>query len=250
MSITRKTQLIFGGDLVPTGNIAKWGSLKDGTPGYSNDPALIQSSEWANGLNGAVIGNRSPAQEDLNGLFYLLTYQLAYILERGMPEWDTNTAYFQNDFCRKGRTLYISQTDNNQGHDPASDSNNWHNFFADAQGPRVCAAWAEFDGINSTGGNAILRASSNVDHVVRNEDGSYTVVFEEALADDNYAVAGMCGSEDGQAYGPGDDAVIVGNVTGKGNAVRSTTQCRIFTINPTNKALVSPGSVSVQFFAP
>jgi hypothetical protein len=126
-AITRKPQSIFGSALVPVGNLAVWGSLKDGAAAYSNDPSVIQSAEWQNGLNGALIGNRSPAQEDLNALFYLLTYQLAYILQNGAPEWDANTTYWKGQLCRVPGMPFLaaSLTDNNTNHNPAVDSNNW-----------------------------------------------------------------------------------------------------------------------------
>jgi hypothetical protein len=42
---------------------------------------------------------------------------------------------------------------------------------------------------------------------------------------------------------------VVGNVSGQGNAVRSASACRVFTIDTTNKTLVESGCVSVVFFA-
>jgi hypothetical protein len=126
-AIARKPQSIFGSALTPVGNLGVWGSLKDGAAAYSNDPAVLQSAEFQNGLNGALIGNRSPAQEDLNGLFYLLTYQLAYLLQGGAPEYDPVTTYWRGQLARLIGTPFIagSKTDNNTGHDPTADTNNW-----------------------------------------------------------------------------------------------------------------------------
>lgn len=248
--ITRKHQKIFGSGLTPTGNVAVWGSLAAGSPAYSDDPDTIQSlPAFDDGFNGAVVGNRSPAMEDLNGLMYLITRQVAYTLQSGIPEWSADTNYFTNNFCRVGLVIYVSQSDDNLGNDPTTDSNNWQPLFNKATGPTLAAAWVVFDGINASAGNARIIASYNVSSVTKNAAGNYTVNFENALPSANYTLQGSCGSEDGQPYGAGDDGVVVGNITGQGNAVRSATACRIFTINPTDKSLVSSGCVSATFFS-
>ncbi len=248
-ALPRKTQSIFGAALVAGGNVAQFGSLLAGAPAYSLDLAAIQTAAWLQGLAGCLIGNRSPAKEDLNGVLLVVTQQIAYLLQNGLAEYDPGTTYFQKQWSRgSDGNPYVSLSDNNVGNDPTTDSNNWGNLFGVARGPGLCLGWAEFDGINATAGNSIIHASFNVDHIVKNLDGSYTVVFIDPLPSTHYAIGGSCGSEDGQPYGAGDDGVVVGNVAGQGNAIRSATQCRIFTINPTNKALVASGDVSVFFF--
>lgn len=247
-ALTRKLQKIFGLSLTPSGNIANFGSLAAATPTFSNDPDAIQTAAWLNGLAAALIGNRSPALEDLNGVLFVLTRQIAYLMQSGIPEWIATETYWTNQFARVSGSLYLSLTDNNTGNNPASDTTNWIPLTTQMKGPAVCRAWVEFDGINVSGGNAILHSSFNVDHVVSNGAGIYTVFFINPMPSIHYVFSGSCGSEDGGAYGAGDDGVVVGNVTGQGNAVRNTTQCRVFTINTTNKALVASGDASVMFF--
>lgn len=92
--ITREPQLIFGGSLVANNNIAKFGSLKIGTPAYSLDPSDIQTTEYLNGWAAAVVNNNAPALQDMNGLFYLTTYQLAYLMQAGIAEWNAATTYY------------------------------------------------------------------------------------------------------------------------------------------------------------
>ncbi len=248
MSLTRKLQKIFGLSLTPTGNIGNYGSLAAGTPAFSNDPDAIQTAAWLNGLAAALVGNRSMALEDFNGVMFVLTRQLAYLLQAGVSEWISTETYGVNQFARVGGSLYVSLTDPNTGNNPVTDATNWIPFTSQMKGPTVARAWVVFDGINSTGGNANVLSSFNVDHVVRNADGSYTVVFATAMPSANYAPAGFCGSQDGNPFGAGDNATVVGNVTGQGNAIRSTASCRIFTINPSTLALVAPGVVSATFF--
>jgi len=129
-AIPRYAQKIFGGSLVPAGNVAVYGSLAAGAAAYTptiTDLSAIQSAEWLLGLNGALIGNRSPALEDLNGVLLVLSQQTAYILQGGIPEWDAETNYFAGGIARiPGTALVVtSLTDDNLGNDPATDTNNW-----------------------------------------------------------------------------------------------------------------------------
>lgn len=124
-SIPRKTQKIFGGSLVANLNVAKFGSLAIGSPAYSLDLAQIQTAEWLNGWGAAVVGNNSPALQDFNAAFLVFAQQIAYVLQRGIPEWDVGTTYYANDFCRVGGVVYVSRTNTNIGNDPASSPTNW-----------------------------------------------------------------------------------------------------------------------------
>lgn len=250
-AIDRKTQKIFGSSLTPTNNVAVWGSLAASAPAYSSDPALIQSSRWLTGFNDALIGNRSPALEDLNGLMLVITQQLAYLLQSGVPQWDEDTTYFTNQFVRSGADLYLSLSDDNIGH-AVTDTNNWIPYTTAMKGPAVCAAWVVFDGINESSpgsGNARILESYNVATVTRNTGGlgRYTVNFASALPSANYVMSGSCGTENGQLYGGGDSGVVVGNVSGV-TGVRSASSCRVFTIDSSTLAGVQSGCVSVLFF--
>lgn len=247
-AISRKAQQIFGVGLSPTGNIANFGSLAAGTPTYSDDPDTIQTAAWLNGLAAALIGNRSPALEDLNGVLYVLTRQLAYQFQQGIPEWLTTDVYYTGSLVQDGAgNVYVSLTNGNTGH-ALSDTNNWVPYGSTITGTAVCRAWVEFDGINATGSASRIISSFNVSGVTKNAAGNYTINFTNAMPSANYAFSGSCGSEDGQAYGAGDDGKVVGNVAGQGNAVRSATQCRVFTTASGSSTLVASGCVSVMFF--
>jgi len=248
-AIPRKTQLVFGASLTPSGNVAEFGSLAAGTPAYSDDPAIIQSAAWLNGMAAALVGNKSPALQDLNGILMVITKQLAYLLQSGIPEWDAGTTYYTNDFCRVAGSIYVSLTDTNLNNNPATDTTNWIPLTSQMKGPTVCRAWVVFDGINATGGNARLISAFNVDHVVKNAAGSYTIHFSAAMpGGNNYALSGSCGTENASPAGPGDSGVVVGNVYPGDPGLRSGTDCKVFTIDPSTKALVQSGCVSVFFF--
>ena len=84
--ITRVFQKLFGG----TGDqshFGQFGSRVASPPGFkTKDPTSIQalSAFTARGLKDAInVGNKATFLEDLNGLYYLLFYQLASIFQDG-----------------------------------------------------------------------------------------------------------------------------------------------------------------------
>lgn len=124
-TIPRKTQKIFASGVAATNNVAQFGSLKAGTPNYSSDPDVIQAlAAFTNGWAGAVVGTNSPAIQDENALWLLVTQQLAYLLQRGIPEYDTATEYGVNCFCSSSGSVYRSLQSSNTGHS-LGDTNWW-----------------------------------------------------------------------------------------------------------------------------
>ncbi len=127
--ITRATQKLFG-SLAGTDQIAKFGSLFAGSParydGSTITPAIIQAlANFLDGWDSAAIGGNAPAIEDMNALFYLVCYQLAYVLQAGVPEWDSGTTYYIGSFASDGLgNVYYSITDDNVGN-ALSDTTNW-----------------------------------------------------------------------------------------------------------------------------
>ena len=113
--ITRKIAKLFGSS-AGVDDIAVYGSLAASAPAYSTDPTVIQSlSNFLTGWFGASIGANSPAEEDMNALFFVLFYQIAYIMQAGMAEYDATTTYYTGSYCQSGGVLYQSLTDNNLG---------------------------------------------------------------------------------------------------------------------------------------
>lgn len=248
--IIRKSQRQFGASVAPSGNMAVWGSLAAGAPAYSNDPAAIQAlPAWLGGMQSEVIGNRSPALEDLNGLFYTLAYQLAYLLERGMAEWDstTGTGYWPYDMCRVNGTLYqvVATATGPITSNPTTDTNNWIPYTNTLYGPTIPKAWAVWDGINESGGNSRLISVFNVSTIQKIQVGQYRVNFLNPLPTDNYVQTGSCGVENGETMSTQDQATISGAFFGE-LGVRNQNQSDIFTIQ--NGGLVQSGCVSVVWF--
>lgn len=134
--ITRKTAKQFAGSATAGPNgIAQFGSLAASAPAYSTDPAVIQGlSQWLGGWNTALVGGASPAAEDVNAVDYVASYQLGYLLQQGIAEWDSGTYYFINSFVSYNGQTYISLTNSNLNNTPTAGSN-----------------WALYGGLQSTG---------------------------------------------------------------------------------------------------
>lgn len=123
--ITREPQKIFGGSLSPTNNIAVFGSLKAGTPTYSGDPSTIQSAAYSLGWADATVLNQAPALQDMNALFYNDSYQISYIFQTGLAEWDAATIYFIGSLVNDGLGgTFVSLTDTNTGN-AITDGTKW-----------------------------------------------------------------------------------------------------------------------------
>jgi hypothetical protein len=117
--LTRAVQKIFASDAAAN-EIEQIGSLRNGSPVYTTDPVVLQAlAQYLGGLLDCVSSDKYiPALEDINAMYFLLTRQLAYLFQEGIPEWDSSTTYFQNSIVKNPGTtdLYISRTDDNIGH--------------------------------------------------------------------------------------------------------------------------------------
>ena len=125
MALDRKYQKIFGGSLTPTGNISVYGTKKEGNVSYSDNLDVIQSNNWLLGMIGGTSQDKAPYLQDLNGIFYTITKQLAYIFQAGIPEWESQTEYFANkSFVSYGGDIYVA-TQNNTNEQPSANSSYW-----------------------------------------------------------------------------------------------------------------------------
>lgn len=126
--IARKTAVVFGDKLTAAAgglNVFASFAQSGGTSAtYSTDPNAIQSPQWEFGWDDALQGGL-PVLEDLNSVDYVHSYQIAYGLQQGIPEWDVSTTYYKNGFCSVSGIIYVSQTDSNLGNNPVSSSANW-----------------------------------------------------------------------------------------------------------------------------
>jgi hypothetical protein len=127
--LTRYTQKLFG-STAGTDEMAEFGSLAASTParytGATITPDIIQTlSNYLVGWFGAVIGENSPAIEDMNSLCYLFSYQLAYLMQLGIPEWIATTTYYTGSFVSDGAGNIYSSITNSNTNNALSDTTKW-----------------------------------------------------------------------------------------------------------------------------
>jgi hypothetical protein len=113
--------------------MAEFGSLAAGSPttysGSTITPAIIQTlSNYLSGWLSAVVGANSPAIEDMNALCYLFAYQLSYLMQLGVSEWDSGTTYYIGSVVQDGAgNLFVSLTNANLNNALTSAAN-WRGF--------------------------------------------------------------------------------------------------------------------------
>lgn len=136
-NLQRLTGKIFGETATATGDdpqIGQFGSALVGTYVGTTDVATIQSlSAWSNGFIDSVTPNEQfPPLPEMTGFGKVLSYQSAYLLQKGVAEWDSGTTYYTGDFCKgvgEGK-LYVSKVDSNLNND-LSDTDYWDEFTND-----------------------------------------------------------------------------------------------------------------------
>lgn len=123
--LDRVFQKLFGKDGASS-NFGEFGSLALGSPVTTKDPALMQSlAPFLTGWQDATIGDRRPAFQDMNSAFYVAFYQICYMLQMGIAEWDTSTEYVANSFAQYNGILYQSLLASNSGNAPDSSPTYW-----------------------------------------------------------------------------------------------------------------------------
>ncbi|MBO7696263.1 MAG: hypothetical protein J6T10_26805 [Methanobrevibacter sp.] len=133
-NLQRVTGKIFGETATATGDdpqIGQFGSALAGTYVGTTDVATIQNlSAWSNGFIDAVTPSEQfPPLPEMTGFGKVLSHQIAYILQKGTPEWDSGTTYYIGDFAKaigEGK-LYVSKTNNNINN-ALSDEDYWEEF--------------------------------------------------------------------------------------------------------------------------
>jgi len=122
--ITRAVQKLFA-STAGAQQISQFGSLANSTPMFTTDPVTIQGlSEFLNGWFDAILGDSNPAIEDMNALFFLAFYQIAYGFQQGIAEWDSGTTYYIGSIVQDGSGVtYLSTADNNLNN--AVNTANW-----------------------------------------------------------------------------------------------------------------------------
>lgn len=159
-NLARVTQLGFA-STAGIDQIGVFGSLAASSPTYTTNPATVQSlSNYLAGWFAAVVGENSPAIQDMNGLCFLFSYQLQYILQKGVAEWDSGTTYYTGNIVQDGSgNLYYSLTNSNTGNALTSVTN-WavqgNNFRTVTASSVAVSATDNVIRSNSTSGNILI----------------------------------------------------------------------------------------------
>lgn len=125
--ITRKLARIFGQSAGPT-QIGQFGSLAAGDPEYSSDPDVIQQlSNWLGGWYEAVVGSNSPAIQDMNAFCYVVAYQIAYLLQTGVGEWNSGTTYYIGSLATDSTGTLFTSIANDNLNNALTDGTKWAN---------------------------------------------------------------------------------------------------------------------------
>lgn len=125
--LARKNIKVFAGG---ANNNGIFGSLQANNPTLSNDVERIQSlAAWETGWDAATeTSEELPPIEEMNSISYVTTYQQAYLMQEGMPEWSTTVTFYKGSLTKEvtstGFRIYCSLTDNNTGNQ-LSDTSNW-----------------------------------------------------------------------------------------------------------------------------
>lgn len=171
--ITRKQQKIFAESATNNG---VFGSLQGNDPTISSDPDAIQGrAAYSNGWNDATYSAELlPPLEEFQALQYLFSRQIAYVMQEGIPEWDTNTTYYKGALVKKIQSdgsfiLYASLIDNNTGN-LVTDTTKWQitntstNFHQGIPNWRADVIYSEGDWVksyNSSTGWTIYESTAN-----------------------------------------------------------------------------------------
>lgn len=106
--LTRQPQKVFASN-ANADMLAVFGSMKTGTPQYATSLATLQSSDYLQGWQNAILDDKAPYLEEMNAVQYGLSYQIAYMLQEGIPAYDATTLYSNTSLVKQinGNDTYI-----------------------------------------------------------------------------------------------------------------------------------------------
>jgi hypothetical protein len=120
----RKNMKLFG-STPGVNQVSQFGSRFNGAVNYTTDVEVIQGlSNWLTGWYEAVLGGNAPTIQDTNAAFIVFAYQLFYLFEKGVAEWNANTTYYVGSLVNSGGILYVSIANANLDN-PLSDLAHW-----------------------------------------------------------------------------------------------------------------------------
>lgn len=177
--ITRATQTIFGGTGI-TSDFGEFGSLAAGTPTTTKNPATIQFlAAWGLGWAQATIGALIPAYQDMNSVHYLAFYQICYLLQMGIAEWDSGTTYYTDSIVQYNSVLYQSLIDTNLNNEPDTSPSDWLCISPNAFGGNVASTSSMM--LPNTGNSFKVTGTTNINNIVSEPAGIIVVLIFEGI---------------------------------------------------------------------
>ena len=112
--LNRPNGKLFGSSAT---NIGVFGSGQTSNPTTSTNPDAINTLDdhWEKGWNGAVVSQApytAPFVEDMNAVNYVNSYNGAYLLQAGIPEYSKNADYYVDSVCTYNGKIYMCKLDN------------------------------------------------------------------------------------------------------------------------------------------
>lgn len=116
--LTRQPQKVFASN-ANADELAVFGSMKT-TPQYSSSLSTLQSAAYTQGWSASIKSDKAPYLEEMNAVQYGLSYQIAYLLQEGIPAYDSSTNYSNTSIVKvinnNELELYHSLTNDNLNH--------------------------------------------------------------------------------------------------------------------------------------
>lgn len=212
--VPRKTAKIFASDAA-NNDVTIFGSTLNGTTAYTTDIADIQNEYFEDGWRSAVISNKNyPLLADMNGVQKTFSQQIAYVLQHGIPQWDSATKYYTYDIVNVNGVLYISTIDSNTNNNPTGGTG-WAKYYEPATSYRQlieisdpadmtsvpCSwykVWEEYD--PTTGdyvGKWCEQGGVVIDNLINNAFGDRTISLAKSYNNTSYIINLTAGSRGG-----------------------------------------------------
>ena len=140
--LERKNFKVFA-ENAPLEEMGQFGSAVATTKKNTKDIEEIQELEaWKQGWGGAVISNKNyPPMEEMNGALNVMSYQTAYTLQEGIPEWNKDTVYYIGSIVKtlvdNKVVLYQSLKNDNIGN-VLDNSEYWEKLSFGGSGLEIC----------------------------------------------------------------------------------------------------------------
>ena len=140
--ITKAKQKILGLN-APSDQMAAFGSCKTGTPVYTTDIDTLQTTAYEQGWQEATDNDYAPYREEMNGVQYGLSRQIAYLQQEGLSEWIDTVTYYKGSVVKvitgDSQVWYESLQDDNTGNDPTvKGSTHWKKLEFGGSGLELC----------------------------------------------------------------------------------------------------------------